>query len=322
MKCTHSLRNIFIGGRVVLLLVLTPMGQLAAQPCVQPPVGLVSWWPGDGNADDITGSNDGTLKNGATFARGMVGQAFSIDGIDDFVKVPHHASQNLQNALTIDGWVMIKGPCEWLNCIVVMKQQGVTGPCCDHLRYGLLVLDDPLYGSDNGKAVLSLNTGVWEDVVFSTTILEHDRWYHLAGTYDGSVAQLYVNGVLENTVPKTGPVLASTAGPLFIGRDQGEDGFGGGEFFNGLIDEVEIYNRALTAEEIQAIYDVGSAGKCKPAVGGTVSGLSPTKVTCANKTTGGKVAIRDGAKSYDCKAAGLAVHPGDSLSITVQGTAD
>jgi hypothetical protein len=70
-----------------------------------------------------------------------------------------------------------------------------------------------------------------------------------------------VNGVLDNVVPKTGLILPSTSGPLFIGRDQVEGGFN--EFFNGLIDEVELYNRALPAGEIQAIFDAGSAGKCK-----------------------------------------------------------
>ena len=56
-----------------------------AQPCTPPPTGLVSWWPGDGNPNDIQDSNDGTLQNGVTFAAGKVGQAFSFDGVDDFV---------------------------------------------------------------------------------------------------------------------------------------------------------------------------------------------------------------------------------------------
>ena len=57
-------------------------GHVAAQTCVDPPEGLISWWPAEGNADDILGDNDGTLVNGATFAPGMVGQAFSFDGTE------------------------------------------------------------------------------------------------------------------------------------------------------------------------------------------------------------------------------------------------
>src|SRR5262245_17110647 len=55
------------------------------QTCTPPPPNVVSWWPGDGNANDIQRSNNGTLQNGAAFAPGYVGQAFSFDGINDYV---------------------------------------------------------------------------------------------------------------------------------------------------------------------------------------------------------------------------------------------
>ena len=54
--------------------------------CTSPPSNLVSWWPGDGSGDDISGSNNGTLLNGAAFSSGMVDQAFSFDGVDDAVR--------------------------------------------------------------------------------------------------------------------------------------------------------------------------------------------------------------------------------------------
>ncbi|MBI4451562.1 hypothetical protein HY642_06325, partial [Candidatus Woesearchaeota archaeon] len=60
--------------------------------CVEPPSGMVSWWPGDNNANDIQDGNTGTLRNGATFAAGRVGQGFSLDGVDDFVSVQHNAN--------------------------------------------------------------------------------------------------------------------------------------------------------------------------------------------------------------------------------------
>ncbi len=53
--------------------------------CLDPPSGMVSWWPGDKNASDIIGPNDGRLKNGTKFAPGMVNEAFSFDGVDDYV---------------------------------------------------------------------------------------------------------------------------------------------------------------------------------------------------------------------------------------------
>src|SRR4051812_4369987 len=77
---------------------------MRAETCVTPRSGLVSWWPGDGNANDIVGSNNnGTLENGATFSSGEVEQAFSFDGVDDYVVIP-----NIVNAWpegTIEAWI-------------------------------------------------------------------------------------------------------------------------------------------------------------------------------------------------------------------------
>ncbi len=60
--------------------------------CIQPPAGLVIWWPGDGNANDFIGGNHGVVQNGAAFAPGLVGEAFSLDSVDDFVEVPDSPS--------------------------------------------------------------------------------------------------------------------------------------------------------------------------------------------------------------------------------------
>ena len=76
------------------------------QTCTPPPPNMVSWWPGDGNANDIQGSNNGTLLNGATFPTGEVGQAFSFDGTNDFVDVP--TSNGLPTSTwTIDFWFFL-----------------------------------------------------------------------------------------------------------------------------------------------------------------------------------------------------------------------
>jgi hypothetical protein len=234
----------------------------AANTCVEPPSGLVSWWPGDGDADDIVGDNGGTLQNGATFADGVVGPAFSFDGVDDFVSAPHEESQNIREALTIDAWVLKKGPCERLNCIVLMKED-VPAPGENDLRYGLVIHDNEAFVVD--RVSLSLNTASWEDVVISNTVLHDDVWYHVAGTYDGSSAKIYVNGILDNSVEKSGLLLPSTGGAMKIGQESTVEDPAGPEFFNGLIDEVELFNRALSAEEIATLFDAGSAGKCKDA---------------------------------------------------------
>ena len=91
-----------------LLLFGTAMlaGPAAAQDCVEPPPGLVSWWPGDGNTDDIVGGHHGAILGGLGFAPGMVGDAFSLDSVDDGVEVPNTGGVfDLVSQWTIDAWV-------------------------------------------------------------------------------------------------------------------------------------------------------------------------------------------------------------------------
>src|SRR5215472_599678 len=79
--------------------------------CLLPPTGLLGWWPGDGNANDIQLGSNGTLMNGATFAPGLVRQAFSFDGFSAFVKVPDTpALHAVTTAVTVDAWINPQPP--------------------------------------------------------------------------------------------------------------------------------------------------------------------------------------------------------------------
>src|SRR4051794_4444235 len=69
---------------------------------IPPPAGIIAWWPGDGNAIDIVGHHDGTLMGGATIAPGLVGQAFRLDGVNDFIQVPSDAALDPAHGLTIE----------------------------------------------------------------------------------------------------------------------------------------------------------------------------------------------------------------------------
>ena len=82
------------------------VGGAEAQTCLPPPPGLVSWWPGDGDPSDIAGNNHGTLMGDATYARGMVGDAFSFDGQNDYVFIGNPPDLQLQD-FTIDAWIQL-----------------------------------------------------------------------------------------------------------------------------------------------------------------------------------------------------------------------
>ncbi|HEV2210475.1 MAG TPA: LamG-like jellyroll fold domain-containing protein [Verrucomicrobiae bacterium] len=239
--------------------VLSSNAALIVQPnttnCTPAPEGLVSWWRGEGNADDALGVNNGTLINGVTFAPGEVGQAFDFNGGAQYVQVPNSPSLNPANAITIETWVYPTNVPATDSMVIVGKDDAAS-----ERQYDLALVT-----SGTGLAFRP-HVGVPGGFIFytGTTPVSLNHWYHVALTYDGTTLKLYVNGVQDGSLAVTGPVLA-TSQPLCIG------GLTSGPwYFRGLIDEVSLYSRALSATEIEAIYAAGSAGKCPP----------PPPVTC------------------------------------------
>jgi Concanavalin A-like lectin/glucanases superfamily len=218
---------------------------MAAQVCIEPPSGLVSWWPGDGNAEDIVDDNHGTLENGVIFANGMVAQAFSFDGVDDFVFIPFNTNYNFVpgGQFTIEAWVNPQRIGPGFQALVVKS------PPNTEWNWGLYLNPDNTFMS----GLHGLH------VVNSTTVAQLGTWYHAAVTYDNGSWVLYVNGAVEAT--HSGTFITQSTGGLALGH-KGEDVFFE-DFYHGLLDEATIYNRALSASEIQAIFNAGSAGKCK-----------------------------------------------------------
>jgi hypothetical protein len=97
--------------------------------------------------------------------------------------------------------------------------------------------------------------------VYGLAPLPLNTWTHLAGTYDGTTMLFYVNGIQVNSVAQTGAIATSTS-PLFIGGDSIS-----GQYWTGLIDEVRVYNRALSASAIQTDMNnpvVGQPGRPAP----------------------------------------------------------
>ena len=238
--------------------------------CSIPPSGLVSWWKGEGNAIDSFGTNNGTLENGATFASGKVGQAFSFNG-NSSVSVPNNASLNPQT-FTIAGWV---NPAALDNAsdvdIIVNKEadnpstqyeigisKGTGSIPRGNFAFalgGIGGLPGEGSGWTNGGGSVPINT-----------------WTFVTLTFDGTNAKTYLNGVLARDVGNLNGSLITSTGPFRIGDRTAPNSLQTG--FNGLIDEVDFYNRALSNTEIQAIYNAGSAGKCLMSCAPPPSGIS------------------------------------------------
>jgi len=216
--------------------------------------GLVLWLTfdeGSGNiAYDYSGNgNNGTLYNGPTWVNGKIGKAISFDGVDDYVKVPYIVVFN-QKPFTVIGWIYQN----------VIKQHEVlfsTGDAEAPDRYLALIIN-------NGNPHFSF----WgDDLVSYSNFLETGKWYHLAFVWEGQSTRrqlIYVNGTLVATRISTGLLTvtsgAATGNGGWIGRVWNI-------YHNGTNDEVRIYNRALSVEEIQKLYYNGLENKFNITIG-------------------------------------------------------
>ena len=201
-----------------------------------PPAGLVAAYSFDESggaiATDTSGhGNHGTIT-GATRVAGRFGRALSFDGTDDVVRVPGSASLALVSGMTIEAWVRPNLLGGWRT---VALKETATG-----LAYAL-------YAHDNAPhPAVTANFGGADQSAVGLQALPIATWTHLAATYDGAVMTLYVNGTEVRTQPATGSFVQS-AQPLSIGGNAVW-----GEYFAGAIDQVRIYDRALSAAQIDA----------------------------------------------------------------------
>ncbi|MGC2062504.1 MAG: LamG domain-containing protein, partial [Thermodesulfovibrionales bacterium] len=259
-------RKNFIPAFFVLLILLTPVvfvQQSFAASCAPAPSGLVSWWGGDNNALDMAGTNHGTLANGATYTAGMVGQAFSMDGADDYVLIadPIPASLQIQNEISLDAWIYVA---EYPDPTTPMVAQ-IVGSQYDATIAGVALFLDGRANPEGqpsppGHIGLQIGgAGSWH-VAAANAQVPLNQWIHVAATRKANEdAKIYYNGVLQpsTSVPWAGSINYSGAW-FAIGQQKDIN-----RPFKGLIDEVEIFNRALTSDEIAAIYNAGSTGICR-----------------------------------------------------------
>jgi hypothetical protein len=218
--------------------------------CVSAPSGLVSFWPAATNAHDVVGTNNGTTVPGVIYEAGKVGNAFAFYGPNEFVEVPDSPSLDLTNGLTLEGWVFALDFYD--STYVVIAEKGDDQSSCQYMICATNVNNNWYF-----QAVLGLAGG---SIVrcYGATPMRAQTWYHVAMTYDGSALKLYVNGVLDGSVAAGGPINTTTNSLLM----------GGSSFWwlyrdlVGLLDEFSIYNRALSATEIEGIFAASYKGKC------------------------------------------------------------
>jgi hypothetical protein len=202
-----------------------------------PPSGLVAAYSfnsvSGATVADVSGNNNsGTLSGAVATVAGRYGGAVTFDGVNDWVTVADSNSLDLTTGMTLMGWVSPTSvSVSWRT--VIFKEGGAGS------------MDYSLYaGDDAARPIGQVYIGGEQNAIGAAT-LPLAAWTHLAVTYDGAVLRLFVNGTQAATRSISGQITATT-GALRIGGNSIWS-----EWFQGTVDEVRIYNRALSQGEIQ-----------------------------------------------------------------------
>lgn len=273
--------------------------------CVPLPPGAVAWWPGDVDGSELQAGHHGLLHNGATAGTtAQVGGGFGLDGVDDFIEAPSTPDLDIPGSITLIAWVNVTAFDPGSPSII---NKGNVGNYDE--SYALFI------NPDRSAAIL-LNSGRYPGrgdlnrLVIGGGPLTAGVWHLIAGTFDltSGAVDFYIDGLRHGFLPVwsdaqvTGGLQATTQ-PVLLGKAERVGTPYSTGYFNGKIDEAQIYSRALSQAEVQAIYNAGPAGICRDeppppppptsAPGGPYTG------------TEGSVVHFDGSGSDDPAAGGL-----------------
>lgn len=226
--------------------------------CLPLPAGLAGFWQGEGDASDSMGLNPGQLHGTMFFTNGEAGRGFGFDGVSGYVSIPAAAALNVgTNAgFTIECWI---NPADVLAPHALVEWNNGWSSLGSHLW---ISQGTTSFGGGPGCLFANLidSTGVYHTLSSTGGIVTSNVFQHVAVTYDKStgVGSLYYNGALVAGA-SLGMFSPSTSFDLYFGvRASG----GAASPFSGVLDDVSLYTRALSADEIARIYYASSLGKC------------------------------------------------------------
>ena len=243
--------NLLIYSIIIILIIILVLilfnGNLTGRTVLENkfvPKDYIAYWSFDNDMTDATGNNNGNCTDTKCpeLVMGQVVNAYEFDGSYDFIEVEDSPSLDITDAITISAWI---------------KTKTSNGKIVDKIRYTGTTNKAGYRLQLLSSRVLSFGIANvdWASVE-DTKIITDDKWHHAVGVYDGSEVALYVDGSLVDTNTN----LPSTIGTndlklkIAVASDSAT-------YFKGRIDEVIIYNRALSSNEIKDIYDIQSEGK-------------------------------------------------------------
>lgn len=201
--------------------------------------GLVAYYSGDNGAQDESGqANNGSLNGGVGFVSGVEGNAFDFDGTNDFVRVNDSSSLDFSNAISMSAFINPHTPGAGDGTMAIVWKGNISSPTDQ--SYGFLWTSDR-------RVFFRINAGGLRQV--ATPVLDLNQFHHVTGVYDGSQIQMFLNGVLVSSTSVTG-TITNTSHSLFLGASS-LDSVNPFALFDGAVDDVALYNRALSLEDVR-----------------------------------------------------------------------
>ena len=316
-----------MSGSASVIVIQPPVVGGEPPTCTSAPSNLVAFWRGDNGATDSAGTKNGALSGAVTFNACAVGSAgFTFNTLGSHVSMPFSPAVQQTN-LTVEGWIFAQG--------TPATQAGILGTWNDLGGVGTAWRRSYLMWSYQGKLEFLCGAGGTIDSATDPAALPINTWIHVAGTYDGTTIRLYRNGTQVTSKAYSG-ILNTNDQRFYIGRtDAGGDG---SDYWRGMIDDVSVYSRALSSNEIAAIYAAGSAGKCLQSPTLAISPIStnvftgdsvnlsasdgqpPYQFTIATNNSGGIIDTNTGAYTAGSTAGTDTVSVSDALGSNALAT--
>ncbi|MBF0390112.1 MAG: LamG domain-containing protein, partial [Desulfamplus sp.] len=241
MKTQRFMRVLMIMVMASLSLIVTAQADLND--------GLVAYYPFNGNANDESGKGHHGTVTGATLTadrNGKANSAYSFDGVDDYIFIGKSSNMNIGNNFTISVWYNVKVSSQ--KPLIEWNNLSGSFPSGVHIWTNVHYSGWPP-GGGTGANIVDTSSA---SHVIKTQDEVLNIWRHLVITYEKSYGQsrLYLDGILKET-ENLGSFVPQTTFDLYLGRRPAPDPF----YLDGYIDDIRIYNRALSETEIQTLYN-------------------------------------------------------------------
>lgn len=220
------------------------LAQDVCPTCRPAPAGITNWWPGDFNAQDLLTTNAGTATN-VTYTAGQVQDAFTFAGNGDIQFGP-----NIANFGTSDFTVAF-----WIKSTTIGGQAVMENRVsCYNGQFWSI--------RSGGQVTIEIDDGSTDFAVTGSVNVADGNYHHVAVVRSGRALSIYVDGLLDATAP--GPKKINVGSPaVFQAGSSVCSGLDGTVNLTGQLDEIQLYNKALTATQINGLYEAGRLGNCK-----------------------------------------------------------